>query len=67
MGKIRDNINGFKRFFEEVQIEMKKCSWPTKPELMESTVVVIVTTLLFGAFVGISDFGLVKFLGWIIR
>ena len=67
MGKIRDNVSGFKRFFEEVQAEMKKCAWPSKPELVESTIVVIVATLLFGAFVGISDFGLIRFMGWIIR
>jgi len=67
MGKVRNAWIGLNAFFGEVQVEMKKCAWPTKPELMESTVVVIIATGLFGVYVGISDLGLVKFLGWIIR
>ena len=64
---ISEKINGFKSFFEEVKIELKKCAWPTKPELMESTVVVIVASVILGMFVGLSDFGLAMFLRTIIR
>ena len=67
MGKLRDFVVGFRSFVDEVQVELKKCSWPTRQELMESTVVVIIASLMLGAFVGISDFGLVRFLGAIIR
>ena len=67
MGKLRDIVVGFRTFVDEVQIELKKCAWPTKAELMESTVMVIVASLMLGAFVGISDFGLVRFLSAIIR
>ncbi|MDA0991169.1 MAG: preprotein translocase subunit SecE [Verrucomicrobia bacterium] len=34
---------------------MKKTSWPTRQELMSSTVMVIVSVVLVSAFVGISD------------
>ena len=67
MSKIKDIVTGFRGFVDEVVAELKKCSWPTKPELMESTLVVIMTSILLGAFVGVSDFGLLKFLGLIIR
>ena len=67
MGKLRDFVVGFRSFVDEAQVELKKCSWPTRQELMESTVVVIIASLMLGAFVGISDFGLVRFLGAIIR
>jgi preprotein translocase SecE subunit len=39
---------------------MKKVSWPKKEELKESTMVVIVTSLIFAAFVWIVDFILNK-------
>ena len=45
-----------KGFLNEVVLELKKCSWPTWPELKQSTVVVIVSMLILGAFVGVSDF-----------
>ena len=67
MRKIRDAIKGVSTFVTEVHLELKKCAWPSKPELMESTVMVIVASLLLGVFVGISDFGLLKFLGAVIR
>ena len=64
---ITDRYRGFKGFLEEVQVELKKCAWPTRPELMESTVVVIVASAILGAFVGFSDVGLGFFLKAIIR
>ena len=67
MGKIRQGIAGFKSFIDEVQTELKKCAWPTKSELMESTVVVIIASILLGVFIGVSDFGLVQALSMIIR
>ena len=49
-------IVGFKGFLNEVVIELKKCSWPTWPELRQSTIVVIIGMLILGGFVGIADF-----------
>ncbi len=53
--KISQGIEGTKTFFGEVQAELKKCSWPDRGELLDSTVVVIVSVFLLGAFVGLSD------------
>ncbi len=43
------------KFFEDVVKEMKKVTWPTKPELMESTKVVIVVCLVLAAFTYVID------------
>ena len=67
MGTIREGVAGLRSFVDEVQTELKKCAWPTKPELMESTIVVIVASILLSVFVGLSDFGLVQALSTIIR
>jgi preprotein translocase subunit SecE len=37
-------------YFRETQDELKKCTWPTWDELTGSTVVVIVSVALLGAF-----------------
>jgi len=43
------------KFFEDVVKEMKKVTWPTKHELMESTKVVIVVCLVLAAFTYVID------------
>ncbi|GBD89103.1 preprotein translocase subunit SecE [bacterium BMS3Abin03] len=45
-----------KKFFEDVVKEMKKVTWPTKDELMESTKIVIVTCLALAGFTWVIDF-----------
>jgi preprotein translocase subunit SecE len=51
--KIRD-------FLTEVGTELKRSSWPTRKELVDSTVIVIITMLLFGIFVSSADFVFMK-------
>lgn len=55
------------RFFKEVRSELKKVTWPTKQELISSTLVVIVSVALVGAFIWIVDSILVKILELILR
>lgn len=55
IGKIKNYIN-------EVSKEMKKVSWPTRQQLKESTVVVIITTLIFTAFIYVVDWVMSKFI-----
>ena len=45
-------------FFGEMFDELKKATWPTKTELRDSTIVVIVAAALLGIFTSISDFSL---------
>jgi len=40
---------------QEIKVEMAKVSWPNREELKDSTVVVIVVTLLFALFTFITD------------
>ena len=48
MQQIRD-------YTKDAIAELRKVSWPTRDELRDSTVVVIVTVLLVAAFIGIVD------------
>jgi preprotein translocase subunit SecE len=45
-------------FVGEMVGELQKASWPTRTELRDSTVVVILASLLLGLFTSISDFSL---------
>lgn len=47
-------------FMNEVGVELKKSTWPTRSELVDSTVVVVLSVVGLGAFVGASDFLLIR-------
>ncbi|MFO7915724.1 MAG: preprotein translocase subunit SecE [Candidatus Krumholzibacteriales bacterium] len=42
-------------FFAEVKVEMKKVTWPTREELVESTKLVIVASIVVTVFIGVVD------------
>ena len=61
-------------FVGEVRVELGKCSWPWDPnqsglkkykELIESTAVVIVSTMLLAGFVTTSDLVLAHVVGFL--
>ncbi len=65
---------GIVKFVGEVKIELDKCSWPWDPnqtglkkykELIESTAVVIVSTVLLAGFVTTSDLVLAHVVGFL--
>jgi preprotein translocase subunit SecE len=66
MNKLTQSVTGVKTFVGEVKTELRKSSWPSRQELVESTVVVIVATALVGAFVGASDLILLKLLKLVV-
>ncbi len=45
-------------FFGELVTELQKASWPSRAELKDSTIVVIVACVLLGLFTSISDFAI---------
>ena len=54
-------MNPFKKvrtFYRETMAELSKASWPTIPELWESTIVVILGVAILGFFISVSDFSL---------
>lgn len=65
MNKLTQGIGNLKTFLNEVKVELVKCSWPSRKELFGSSVVVIVSVIILGAFVGVCDLvnmGLLKFI-----
>ena len=67
MKKIVELFNALKTFLGEVKIELKKCTWPTRQELIGSTMVVVISVLILGVFVGLSDTVLMGLLRAVLR
>lgn len=51
----RVEMNKFKRFLKEVNVELRKVTWPSKDELIGSTIVVIIVSFMMAIFIGIVD------------
>jgi preprotein translocase subunit SecE len=47
-------------FFQESFAELKKVTWPGREEVVSSTKVVLLSTLIVAAVLGILDFILIK-------
>ena len=54
-----------KQYLSEVQGEMKKVVWPTRPEVQNSTVIVIIAVLIMTALIFVFDWSSVHFVDWL--
>ena len=55
------------KFFSEVVVELKKVSWSNRQEVLNSTVVVFVSSAFLAVFIWIADLALSKVIGLIIQ
>ena len=51
----RGHLARFKKHIGECREQLKKCTWPTRAELYQHTVVVMLSTLLLGLFTFVAD------------
>jgi preprotein translocase subunit SecE len=59
-------IQKISQYFNGVQIEMKKVTWLSKQEMINSTVIVGVFSVLVAIFLFIVDFGVSQFISRLI-
>ena len=59
-------IRRFSKYTVDTVEELKKCSWPQKRELVESTIVVTVACLILALFVAVVDLAFGKIIQWLI-
>jgi preprotein translocase subunit SecE len=53
-----------RRFLTEVRSELGRVTWPTRREVWATTIVVILTSMLFGIYLYVVDIGLSAFMNW---
>ena len=53
-------------FLKQCVAELKKSTWLSRREVVQSTVLVAIVVALTSAYVGIIDFGLTKILGLMV-
>jgi preprotein translocase subunit SecE len=60
LGRVRE-------FIREVMAEFRKVTWPSRAELLNSTVVVVAVTVVIAFFLGGVDIGLARIVEGILR
>jgi preprotein translocase subunit SecE len=51
-----------REFMDAVVAEMKKVTWPSKPELIKATRMIVIVSLVLGVAIGLLDWMLQKIL-----
>jgi preprotein translocase subunit SecE len=55
---MNDKVRWYKRFgnfLRDVRAELKKVTWPARPEVISTTIVVIAATIFFGFYLFLMD------------
>jgi preprotein translocase SecE subunit len=55
LGQAKGALQGFRQYASEVKIETKRVTWPGMQEVYGTTVMVILTTFLFGIYFWLCD------------
>jgi len=55
---MKNPFRSVRLFYSETMTELRKATWPTRSELKDSTIVVIIAIALVGAFISLADFSL---------
>ena len=70
-GRAREGVTGWwgrsRRFLSEVRNEMGRVTWPSRKEVYATTIVVILTSILFGVYLYGIDLLLNAVMAWILR
>ena len=54
-----------RRFLADARAELSRVTWPTRREVWATTVVVILTSTVFGVYLYLVDMGLSSLVRWI--
>jgi preprotein translocase subunit SecE len=52
----KDQRTGPVQFLREVRSELRKVAWPTRPEVINYSIIVLITVVLLTAFIATLDF-----------
>ncbi len=48
-------ITAIQKYYNETMVQLRKCTWPSRKELYESTIVVVSSLVILAAFVLVVD------------
>jgi preprotein translocase SecE subunit len=61
------NLKRLATYVQETREELRKCTWPSRDELKGSTVVVMISIAILGAFIVAVDFVIALAVRWVTK
>jgi preprotein translocase subunit SecE len=55
LGKFGEYPRRLRQFLHDVRVEMKAVNWPSRQDVVSTTIVVVVTVAFFGLYFAITD------------
>jgi preprotein translocase subunit SecE len=59
--------NKISSYIEDVRTEVKKVNWLSTDELMGSTVIVVVFSIIMASFLFVADYSISELISWFLR
>ena len=60
-------MNALVKYIRDSRQELRKVSWPTREQTINSTLLVIAVSIAIAAFLGVADYGLNKLLEYLLQ
>ena len=67
VGKLGLQWKRLRSFFHDVRVEMRKVNWPSRADVISTTIVVTVTVAFFGLYFALTDTVFGHGIGWLIK
>lgn len=65
--KVTGTVTDTREFLHDVRIEMKQVTWPTRDDVVSTTLVVIATVAFFGVFLTVVDWLVQNGIGYVFK
>jgi preprotein translocase subunit SecE len=67
IGWVPRKVRAAREFLTEVRSELKKVTWPSRPEVQSTTLVVIATSIFFGFYLWALDLVFSRILSLVLK
>ncbi len=70
IAKPKNWLANVRQFWREITLEMKKVSWPTRTEVINTTIITIIVVFFFALFLFVADILLsygVQGIEWVVK
>jgi preprotein translocase subunit SecE len=67
VGKLAAYPRRLRSVLHDVRVEMKQVNWPSRADVISTTIVVVVTVAFFGIYFALTDGIFSRAIGWLIN
>ena len=65
--RVSGKLQNWREFFQEVRVELKKVTWPSREDVVSTTGVVIATVAFFGLYLALVEWAAQRGLDYVLK